>query len=1776
MKKKRTTLLPFGSKIILLALFGLLSNAKMQGQTTLYSQGFGTSLTYPTGWSASGTSSWALINDVNSSGYTGASGGSNVKILDASSGTKTLTYNNTTTPLSTVGYGAVTVIWGGRRFNNSVPSPILQWSSDGSTWNSVSYNDVAGDATWDLIDNGNAVTLPTGAAGISNLRLRWSMTFTSGTNSISYRFDDLLVKGISAPTVTGFSPSSLCAGGTITITGTNLGTATASTVKIGGTAVSSITSNNGTTLVAVIGSGTTGTVSVATAAGTATSASSCTVNTSASISAQPSSQSICSGSPVTFSVTAAGNPAPTYQWKKGASNISGATSSSYNIPSVSASDAASYTVVVSNTCNSVTSSAGVLTVNSAPSISVNPASQTKCVGNSVTFSVTTSGTPTPTYQWRKGGSNISGATASSYTISSVALSSAGSYDVVVTNTCGSATSSAASLAVNASPSVSASNNGPICSGNALNLSSNASGVSFQWGGPSSFSSTQQNPTRSNATTAHSGTYTVTVTDLTTSCTATATTSATVNATPSASASNNGPVCSGNTLSLTGGPGSQSSYVWSGPNGYTSSSQSPARSGSTIAMTGTYTITVTSSAGCSATATTSATVNQMPTAVIGSNSPVCKGSALNLTSSGGTSSSWDGPNNYSSSSLNPTVASAQLSHSGTYVVTVSSNGCTATASTTVAVSQTTSTAASSASSVCAGTSINLTSSSGLTRSNYNSLNIPDNNSTGVSSPIVISGLSGNLNNSTIKIVSVKINVDHSRDDQLDISLVAPDGTLLDLSSDNGGNGDNYSNTVFLNGASTNITAGSAPFTGNFLPEAPFSNLNGKNPNGTWNLKVADDASSTTGTLDDWEITFSDNNGVTYAWNSTPSGYSSNAQNPSCIHNQTSTYSVSVTGFGCTGVATTNSVTAKPSPDLASYSNSPICLGNGISLGVDNVASGQTSGNTYAWTGPDGFTSTQQNPSIGTSTAPMNGNYSVIVTNQFLCTASSITGVDIHELPVMSVSAKTDVTCFGLNNGTVQLSATGGTSPYDFTDFINFNNSGNFTDLAPGSYTYYVSDAYGCANTVSFGITEPDLLQVSNSNSSPACVGTAVNLSSNVVGGTMPYTYSWVGQNGFTSINNSASISSVNLSHAGAYTLDITDANGCTAQHSTSIVVDLPASVSAGSDQSFCSPATFTLNGSVGGSATSGTWTTNGDGSFDNAHALNAVYTPGANDLLNVKAILTFTTDNPNTCGAVSQQVNVKAHSAVPAMPVAVNGATSVCPPVNGLNLSVQPSINADSYLWEQGPTTTGISFETPVDGISVNVSVALTGNSTYNVRVTPINACGSGAYKTIQLRRSVSAPSNPAGPTVACPNDIKTYSIPSVTGAESFTWTAPSGSLINGNPTPYTANVRTVDVTFPVGFTSGQVGVTANVACFSSVVKSTTVSTNTVALSTISGSSTVCPGGNYTFTVPAVSGAVSYQWVLPTGVTGTSASNSINVTVTNAFVSGSIGVKAYSTCGNPSALRTKSVVRGTPSVPSSIAGPSNGVCSQTAIYTCPTQAGATYNWTVPSGATVNTGNGSNAIEAGFGTFSTGPVCVTATNSCGSSAARCITVKGAPNSPSSISVIPSNWCANEVGIEFTAQVSNVSGAYSIKWIYPGSNVADYVIGGGNSTNLVLDWKNGSGNVIAMAYNACGSGSRQYAAANDNCRKTNENASGVTEMTVFPNPATDNVSVRFYNNKNEVVTLKLIDLSGREINVKEVNSFAGSNDVQVDLSKLAKGAYLMSLKTSAGTQLKKITLN
>src|SRR5207247_2064999 len=110
--------------------------------------------------------------------------------------------------------------------------------------------------------------------------------------------------------------------------------------------------------------------------------------------------------------------------------------------------------------------------------------------------------------------------------------------------------------------------------------------------------------------------------------------------------------------------------------------------------------------------------------------------------------------------------------------------------------------------------------------------------------------------------------------------------------------------------------------------------------------------------------------------------------------------------------------------------------------------------------------------------------------------------------------------------------------------------------------------------------------------------------------------------------------------GTTTLTWTISNGVCASSSDQVVITTyqAATVNAGTDQTICETGTATLSGSKGGSASSSTWSTSGDGSFNNASLLNAVYSPGTADIAANTVTLTLTTNNPaGPCNAVTDMV-----------------------------------------------------------------------------------------------------------------------------------------------------------------------------------------------------------------------------------------------------------------------------------------------------------------------------------------------------------------------------------------------------------------------------------------------------------------------------------------------------------------------------------------------------------
>ena len=303
----------------------------------------------------------------------------------------------------------------------------------------------------------------------------------------------------------------------------------------------------------------------------------------------------------------------------------------------------------------------------------------------------------------------------------------------------------------------------------------------------------------------------------------------------------------------------------------------------------------------------------------------------------------------------------------------------------------------------------------------------------------------------------------------------------------------------------------------------------------------------------------------------------------------------------------------------------------------------------------------------------GTY-VIVVN---CSPSGSTnigglGINVNSANSFSMTSTVDPDCNpatggGNADGSITLNISGGTGPYDIswsaglTPIAPTNNApaGNhsFPNLDGGTYTANITDANNCVFTTD--ITIP-LVTTPLAGSDQTVCGPTAQLDANDP--TASETGTWSGPAGVVFLPNANDPDAIvsNLA-VGVNTLTwtISDTNllcpGVADQ--VTITSEAPASVDAGPPQAICSGSTAQLAGVIGGAASSATWTTSGDGSFDNSTLLNAVYTPGTGDVTSGSVTLTLTTNDPaGPCVSVNDNVTITINATVS---VDAGAAQTIC-------------------------------------------------------------------------------------------------------------------------------------------------------------------------------------------------------------------------------------------------------------------------------------------------------------------------------------------------------------------------------------------------------------------------------------------------------------------------------------------------------------------------------------
>jgi len=313
-----------------------------------------------------------------------------------------------------------------------------------------------------------------------------------------------------------------------------------------------------------------------------------------------------------------------------------------------------------------------------------------------------------------------------------------------------------------------------------------------------------------------------------------------------------------------------------------------------------------------------------------------------------------------------------------------------------------------------------------------------------------------------------------------------------------------------------------------------------------------------------LTASTVDGATYNWTG-PNGFTSTDQNPSIPGATTAAsgvYSVTVTVGACTSVpaSTTATVNAIPAAPVAG-NNGPVCAGSTLSLTASTVA-----GATYSWTGPNGFVSTAQNPSIPNATPDASGQYSVTATVNGCASAAGTTTATVNPIPAAPVAGNNGPVCAGstldLTASTVAGAAYSWTGPNGFTSTAQNPSIPNATTSASGLYsvTVMVNGCTSAAGTTTATVNAAPAAPTAGSNS-PLYAGMTLNLTASTVAGA---TYSWTGPSGFVSTDQNPSIANVTTNGAGLYSVTATIGSCTSTAATTTVTVNPPVSVSIQAD------------------------------------------------------------------------------------------------------------------------------------------------------------------------------------------------------------------------------------------------------------------------------------------------------------------------------------------------------------------------------------------------------------------------------------------------------------------------------------------------------------------------------------------------------------------------------------------------------------------------------------
>jgi len=470
-------------------------------------------------------------------------------------------------------------------------------------------------------------------------------------------------------------------------------------------------------------------------------------------------------------------------------------------------------------------------------------------------------------------------------------------------------------------------------------------------------------------------------------------------------------------------------------------------------------------------------------------------------------------------------------------------------------------------------------------------------------------------------------------------------------------------------------------------------------------------------------------------------------------------------------------------------------------------------------------------------------------------------------------------------------------------------------------------------------------------------------------------------------------------------------------------------------------------------------------------------PAPNGTLTVAQLSTqLNSTQPPFCGKITPNcVNVVIFAAPPDVDETVELCAPSCELFYGLTYC-----NTGTYvrnLLQNGcPYTATLYLTVNQPSIKILSEVICQGGCSQNPAFP--GACGPGAFQatltnsvgcdsTIFLtltEMSILANIQQPIPVITCVQpSVVLQGAGSTTGVGTvYHWTASNGGNISGSTTGINATVNA-----PGDYQLRVCRTLAGTTCCDSTSVTVTANQTPPNPPVITGDNTLCVGQSTTFSLAPVAGASSYTWTVPAGVTITSGQNTQMITVTWGSVNGgNVCAVSNSACGNSTPACLAVTVTAIP-VATQPQGPALVCANSTQSYSIPPVSNAaSYTWNVAPAGTILSGQGTNQISVNWGSSSSGNVCVTADNSCGSSPQLClpVTINAIPATPT----VSGNTtaCAGSSG---TYTVSAIAGATNYSWQVTGGTISS----GNGTTSIQITWDAAatSGIVCVASDNICG---------------------------------------------------------------------------------------------------------